>query len=127
MAFVRQVVVEELSRCKSGNVVSQDLSTFACVVQVDGMPPMIAPWYVSTKFAVAPGTQCVVQFDQRGQVRLVGVNDKQAALEPAVLGTTFTTFFNLHTHTSAASGSPTSPPVVPMTPAQLSVSQKVRP
>ena len=30
------------------------------------------------------------------------------------------TLFNTHTHIGAAPGAPTSPPVVPMTPAQLS-------
>ncbi|MEE8295780.1 MAG: phage baseplate assembly protein V [Sphingomonadales bacterium] len=40
--------------------------------------------------------------------------------EPLIKGTSFMTFFNTHMHTSGPPGSPTTPPVVPMTPGQLS-------
>jgi len=40
--------------------------------------------------------------------------------EPLIKGTSFMTFFNTHTHTCAMPGSPSAPPVVPMTSAQLS-------
>jgi len=40
--------------------------------------------------------------------------------ENIIKGMSFMTFFNTHTHTCAMPGSPTTPPVVPMTPAQLS-------
>ena len=40
--------------------------------------------------------------------------------ENIIKGTSFMTFFNTHTHTCSMPGSPTTPPVVPMTPAQLS-------
>jgi hypothetical protein len=39
--------------------------------------------------------------------------------EPLVKGSTFLSMFNSHIHTAAAPGSPTSPPVVPLTPAVL--------
>ncbi len=39
--------------------------------------------------------------------------------EPLVKGTTFLSMFNTHIHTCTAPGSPTSPPMVPLTPAVL--------
>lgn len=44
----------------------------------------------------------------------------QSAIESVIKGDTFSAFYNTHTHISAAPGSPTSTPVVPMTAAQLS-------
>ena len=46
------------------------------------------------------------------------------AVQPLVLGTLFMTLFNVHTHTTTAPGTPTSPPLTPMTPAQLSTIAK---
>lgn len=46
-------------------------------------------------------------------------------LEKAINGEAFQTFFNSHTHTSASSGAPTSPPISPMTSGQLSSKVKV--
>lgn len=40
--------------------------------------------------------------------------------EPLIKGTSFMSYFNSHMHTTGGPGSPTSPPVVPMTPGQLS-------
>lgn len=48
----------------------------------------------------------------------------QGATEALVKGQTFMSLFNSHTHTSGMSGSPTSPPMVPMTPAALSTKVK---
>lgn len=39
--------------------------------------------------------------------------------EPLIKGSTFLSMFNTHVHTTTAPGSPTSPPVVPLTPAVL--------
>ncbi len=39
--------------------------------------------------------------------------------EPLIKGTTFLSMFNTHVHTTTAPGSPTSPPIVPLTPAVL--------
>ena len=121
-ALIRQIIVEEMIKSYRGIVVSQDPSTFACVVNVPGMPLVTAPWFVSTKFTVTPGAMCVLQFDQLGQAMLVAVNDAQATLSPAVLGDLFLAFFNLHVHASNGA-----PPTAPMTVAQLSTSEKVRP
>lgn len=46
------------------------------------------------------------------------------ASEPVVLGNMMMLLFNTHVHTTTAPGSPTSPPITPMTPAQLSVVTK---
>ncbi len=46
------------------------------------------------------------------------------AVEPLVLGNLFMILFNAHVHTSTLPGTPTSPPVTPMTPAQLSTISK---
>lgn len=43
-----------------------------------------------------------------------------SATENLILGIAFSLFYNLHTHTSKAPGSPTSPPIVPMTALQMS-------
>jgi uncharacterized protein involved in type VI secretion and phage assembly len=43
-----------------------------------------------------------------------------SASEPVVLGTTFTKFFDLHTHTTGVPGYPTSPPIVSTPPNALS-------
>lgn len=43
-----------------------------------------------------------------------------AATEPLVLGLKFLSLFNTHIHTSTLPGVPTSPPLTPLTPAQLS-------
>jgi uncharacterized protein involved in type VI secretion and phage assembly len=52
---------------------------------------------------------------QSGQVELC-----DGATEPVILGSTFASYFAGHVHTSAVSGSPTSPPTLPMPPAALS-------
>jgi hypothetical protein len=46
----------------------------------------------------------------------------QGAVEPLVLGNTFMSLFNAHTHVGNL-GAPTSPPMVPMTPTHLSQKQ----
>jgi len=53
-------------------------------------------------------------------IKLGGVT----AFQPLVLGTAFMTLFNTHFHASSVPGTPTSPPIVPMTPAQLSTTSK---
>ena len=47
-----------------------------------------------------------------------------AAMQPVVLGTAMMTLFNAHVHTSPFLGIPTSPPITPMTPAQISTKVK---
>lgn len=63
------------------------------------------------------------QVTVKGQI--VTVEGTQVALGGAggeflVKGISLMTLFNTHTHIAAAPGAPTSPPVIPMTPAQLS-------
>lgn len=48
----------------------------------------------------------------------------QAASQSLVLGEALLALFNAHVHTSTAPGVPTSPPLTPMTPAQLSMVSK---
>ena len=48
----------------------------------------------------------------------------KGAIEKLVLGDSFMALFNAHTHIGNL-GAPTTPPVVPMTPAQLSQKPKV--
>lgn len=48
----------------------------------------------------------------------------KGAIEPLVLGNQFMTLFNSHTHIGNL-GAPTTPPILPMTPAQLSQTPKV--
>jgi uncharacterized protein involved in type VI secretion and phage assembly len=53
-------------------------------------------------------------------VNASSINLGAAAVDPLVLGNKMTILFNAHVHTSTAPGVPTSPPITPMTPAQLS-------
>jgi len=48
------------------------------------------------------------------------------ALEKAIMGESFQSFFNSHVHTSTSPGSPTSPPNAPSTAAHLSTTLKVK-
>lgn len=48
----------------------------------------------------------------------------EGASEALLKGNAFMTYFNTHTHTSGGPGSPTSPPVAPMTPDMLSMKVK---
>jgi uncharacterized protein involved in type VI secretion and phage assembly len=68
-----------------------------------------------------------------GEIKLTGqsvvIEAPKVSLGPGasqslVLGELFTTFFNTHTHLCTAPATPSSPPVVPMTPALLSVITK---
>jgi phage baseplate assembly protein V len=52
---------------------------------------------------------------QSGHVELC-----DAAAEPVILGTTFSTYFAAHVHTTTLPGLPTTPPTVPMPPTALS-------
>lgn len=44
--------------------------------------------------------------------------------EPLIKGQSFMTFFNTHTHTATSIGAPTSPPMVPLTPAMMTTATK---
>ncbi|MCL2875444.1 MAG: phage baseplate assembly protein V [Betaproteobacteria bacterium] len=66
-----------------------------------------------------------IEMDSSG----VTIKAKQVALggdggEAVIMGDSFMTMFNTHTHTSAAPTSPTSPPIMGMTSAQLSTKVK---
>jgi uncharacterized protein involved in type VI secretion and phage assembly len=54
------------------------------------------------------------------QINSSSISLGNAASQKLVLGDLFMTLFNAHVHTSSVPGSPTSPPVTPMTPTMLS-------
>lgn len=71
------------------------------------------------------GGTIVIQAASKVQVNAPAVELGQGTLEKALNGEAFQSFFNSHTHTSAPSGSPTSPPISPSTASHLSAKVKV--
>ncbi len=68
-------------------------------------------------------SEAEIRAQSKARVKCSSVEIGAGALESVIKGETFMTFFNAHTHTGNM-GSPTSPPVVPMTGAQLSAEVK---
>lgn len=90
-----------------------------------------------------PSTQSKVYFKANGDIEVVGSGDVKitssnnveilsaneinlnGGTEALVKGNTFQTIYNAHIHTSAAPGSPTTPPTVQLTGTELSTKNKM--
>lgn len=85
--------------------------------------------FVSVKggnVSVVAGKGCTIKAAGKVVISAGSIDLGDGAVQGVVLGPALAALFNTHTHIAAAPGSPTSPPVVPMTVAQFSSTVKSR-
>jgi phage baseplate assembly protein V len=119
-------------KTKSGH--TADLSDFEkkVTVQTSGGQSIVLDDSAKTITVETTGQSITIN-GTSGEIKVTGqsvtieapkVSLGMAASQSLVLGELFSVFFNTHTHLCTAPATPSSPPVVPMTPALLSLTTK---
>lgn len=124
----------EISIDKNGSMVMKDASGANITLDADGKKIIVEDANNNQLIMDSSGVSVVDANGNKIETAASGVTVKGQQIvidgtmvtlggqggEPLIKGQSFMTFFNTHTHPTSAPGAPTSPPTVPMLPAQLS-------